>query len=106
MNQNLGALEEVILLIVLKERESYGAELVKLYISEVKKDITLPAVVMVLKRLEKKGFLSSKMGEPTSERGGRRKVLYRATKLGYSTIEELMVVKNSIWNAVPKLRQS
>lgn len=101
MNHTLGALEEVILLIVLRERESYGAELVKLYITQMDKEITLPAVVMVLKRLEKKGFLKSRIGEPTTERGGRRKVLYEATQSGFRIIEEIMKAKTDIWNMVP-----
>ncbi len=103
MNQSLGALEEIILLLVLREKESYGAELVKLYVNQMSKEITLPAVVMVLKRLEKKGFLKSRVGEPTAERGGRRKVMYEATKMGYRLVEEAMNAKNSIWDMVPKL---
>ena len=103
MNLSLGALEEVILLLVLREKESYGAELVKRYIEHMQKEITLPAVVMVLKRLEKKGMLRSKMGEPSPERGGRRKVIYEATESGYRTIEEAMKAKNQIWDMVPKL---
>jgi PadR family transcriptional regulator, regulatory protein PadR len=103
MNQTLGALEEVILLLVLREKESYGAELVKLYIAQLGKEITLPAVVMVLKRLEKKGLLKSRTGEPTADRGGRRKVLYEATDIGYRVVEETMSAKTQIWNMVPKL---
>ncbi len=102
MNLTLGALEEIILLLVLREKESYGAELVKLYIDQMNKEITLPAVVMVLKRLEKKGMLRSKMGEPSPERGGRRKVLYEATESGYRTAEEAMKAKTQIWKMVPK----
>ena len=102
MNVSLGALEELILLFVLRERESYGAALVKLYTEQMNKDITLPAVVMVLKRLEKKGLLKSRTGEPTAERGGRRKVLYEATEMGYRLAEETMKAKNDIWNMVPK----
>jgi len=102
MNQNLGALEEIVLLLVLKQRESYGAELVKLYLEQIKKEITLPAIVMVLKRLEKKRFLESRTGAPTSERGGRRKVLYKATESGYRVVEEVMKAKTQIWNMVPK----
>ncbi len=103
MNQSLGALEELILLLVLREKESYGAKLVKLYIEHFNKEITLPAVVMVLKRLEKKGMLKSRMGDPSKERGGRRKVLYEATQLGYRIIEEAMNAKTEIWSMVPKL---
>ncbi len=102
MNQSLGALEELILLLVLREKESYGAELVKLYIEHMNKEITLPAVVMVLKRLEKKGMLQSRMGEPSKERGGRRKVLYKATESGFHVVEEAMKAKTQIWEMVPK----
>ncbi len=103
MSLTLGALEEIILLLVLKQKESYGAELVRLYKDQLHKEITLPAVVVVLKRLEKKGFLKSYVGEPTEERGGRRKIMYEATKSGYQVIEEAMEAKNTIWQMVPKL---
>lgn len=106
MNHTLGALEEVIILLVLREKESYGAQLVKLYVEHMKKEITLPAVVMVLKRLEKKGMLKSRMGEPSAERGGRRKVLYEATELGYQTAEETIKAKTQIWDMVPKFTRS
>ena len=103
MNNSLGALEELILLLVLREQESYGAQLVKRYTEHMKKEITLPAVVMVLKRLEKKKMLESRTGEPSSERGGRRKVLYKATDLGYRTAEEAMKAKTQIWDMIPKM---
>jgi DNA-binding PadR family transcriptional regulator len=106
MGHTLGALEEIILLLILREKESYGAALVKLYIAQMKKEITLPAVVMVLKRLEKKGMLKSRTGEPSAARGGRRKVLYQATNLGHKTVEETMKAKTQIWNGVPKLSNS
>ena len=103
MNQSLGALEEIVLLLVLRERESYGAELVRLYVDAMSKEITLPAVVMVLKRLEKKGILESRMGKPSKKRGGRRKVLYSVTESGYRIAKESMEAKIQIWNLVPKL---
>lgn len=103
MNHTLGALEELILLLVLREKESYGAELVKLYMEELNKSITLPAVVVVLKRLEKKGMLQSKVSEPSQKRGGRRKVLYEATELGYRTAKDTMEAKLQIWNMIPKV---
>lgn len=103
MNQTLGALEEIVLLLVLREKETYGAELLKLYVDQMNKEITLPAIVMVLKRLEKKGMLKSKMGEPSQKRGGRRKVLYEVTDVGYRITRETMEAKIEIWNMIPKL---
>ena len=103
MNQTLGALEELILLLVLREKESYGAALVKLYEEHANKSITLPAVVMVLKRLEKKNMLKSYMGDPSAQRGGRRKVMYEATQLGYRSAEEAVKLKTQIWDMIPKM---
>lgn len=103
MNQTLGALEELILLLVLREKESYGAALVKLYEEHANKSITLPAVVMVLKRLEKKKMLKSYMGDPSAQRGGRRKVMYEATQLGYHSAEEAVKLKTQIWDMIPKM---
>ena len=101
MGHSLGALEEIILLLILREKESYGAELVKLYTNQMKKQITLPAVVMVLKRLEKKGLLNSEFGEATAMRGGKRKRFYRVTPYGKKALDEVMETRRKLWDAVP-----
>ena len=103
MNANLGALEELILLLVLKESKTYGAALVQIYVDHFNKEITLPAVVMVLKRLVKKGLLKSHMGEPSATRGGRRKKLYEPTQMGYQLAKDSMAAKNDVWKMVPKI---
>jgi PadR family transcriptional regulator PadR len=40
------------------------------------------AVFITLERLEAKGFVTSRFGDPTPTRGGRAKRLFRATALG------------------------
>ena len=40
------------------------------------------AVFITLERLETKGFVTSRFGDPTPTRGGRAKRLFRATALG------------------------
>lgn len=46
------------------------------------------AVYVTLERLESKGFLSSYLGEPTAERGGRAKRFYAVTKSGRAAVAE------------------
>ena len=72
---SLGTLEETILIIVLMKDESYGFEVAKAYIEHNKQSISLPAVHIVLKRLEKKGLVTSSFGEPTRERWQKKKIL-------------------------------
>lgn len=93
----MGTLEEIVLMILLQKEESHGVEIVQQYEKVLERSISLPAVHVVLKRMEKKGWVDSRFGEPTAERGGRRKRLYRATPAGYYAIKQLQEVKTSLW---------
>ena len=103
MSLQLGTLEELILIILLMKEETYGFEIAKEYKDRLDQSISLPAIHVVLKRLEKKGFVTSKMGEPTPERGGKGKRLYKATNKGYETARELQARRTQIWETIPKL---
>lgn len=99
---SLGSLEETILIIVLMKDESYGVEIAKVYEDHLKSTISLPAIHIVLKRLEKKGLVKSAFGEPTPERGGKRKKYYRGTPTGYRIARELQERRSTMWSLVPK----
>ena len=47
---------------------------------------SLPQIYLALDRLVEKGFAEARMGEPTAERGGRRKRLYTITGKGYRVL--------------------
>lgn len=101
MNLQLGVLEEIVLLILLGQENTYGVEVAKAYEEQFEQTISLPAIHVVLKRLEKKKLVKSEMGEPTAERGGRRKRLYRATQEGFKIAYELKEKRNNLWQAIP-----
>lgn len=46
------------------------------------------ALYTTLDRLEQKGYVSSSIGEPTAERGGRAKKYFRVENLGKSALRE------------------
>ncbi len=98
---SLGALEELIILVLLSHGKTYGVEVAREYESSFGASISLPAIHVVLKRLEKKGFVKSFFGEPTAERGGRRKRYYEATNLGYELARELQDNRAKIWKKIP-----
>lgn len=96
----VGALEEIVLMILLKYEECHGVQIAQHYEAILDKTISLPAIHVVLKRMEKKGWVDSKFGEPTAKRGGRRKRLYRATSSGYHAIEKLQEAKSKLWASI------
>ncbi|NVJ46317.1 MAG: PadR family transcriptional regulator [Cytophagia bacterium] len=107
MNQSLGNLEETVLLIVaVIPTEAYGYTVSEAYYEHIKSRISISAIHTVLKRLEKKGFIKSKMGGATAERGGRRKRIFEVTKLGLSTLQELQESRQKLWQMMPKLNFS
>ena len=101
---NLGSLEEMVLLVLLTIRdEAYGITILDAYIEYTGNRISLSAIHSVLRRLEKKGFITSEMGGSTNDRGGRRKRLYQVTKYGYKTVEAIQANRARIWQQIPKL---
>ena len=101
--ENLGNLEETVLLIVMILDEAYGVSVSNTYKEKTGNSISIPAIHTVLKRLEAKGMVKSKMGEATSERGGRRKRLYEATPYGYNVISHIKDNRIQLWSLIPKL---
>lgn len=89
-------------MIVLMQEESYGVEIAKVYEKHVGQTISIPAIHIVLKRLEKKGLVKSAFGEPTPERGGKRKKYYQGTPAGFRIAGDLQERRSGMWSLVQK----
>jgi PadR family transcriptional regulator PadR len=79
----LGSLEHIILLALMRVDGSTHGMIVRREIEErTGRNISIGAVYATLERLEAKGYVSSLTGEPTPERGGRAKRLFRVEAAG------------------------
>ena len=97
---SLGEFEEVVLLTVAVlelERQAYGVAITHEIIEETGRSVRLNQIHAALQRLEDKGMVKSEMGEPTAERGGRRKRLFTVTAYGRRTLQEIQEVRVSLW---------
>ncbi len=103
MNRNyLGEFEELILLAVaVLDGQAYGFALLHELTEKSGRQVRLNQVHSALQRLEEKGMVKSAFGEPTSERGGKRKRLFTITTLGQRTLHEIQEVRASFWNRLP-----
>lgn len=98
----LGDFEETILLLVgILEAEAYAFKIAEEFESQTKRAVSIGAVHSTLNRLSEKGFLTSKMGEATAERGGRRKRIYSITAEGARALSDSRDFKLSLWNQYP-----
>lgn len=76
--KTLGEFEQLVLfaLLHLRDGEAYGVSVRRAIEERTGRSVTSGAVYTALNRLEQHGLVSSRVGEPTAERGGRRKRLF------------------------------
>lgn len=104
MQQSLGEFEELVLLTVAAQHdEAYGVSILESLEKEQDKKLNISAVHVALKRMEDKGFVKSRFGGITEDRGGRRKKFYVITALGKRMLDEQYALRNSIYKRIPKI---
>ena len=93
----LGDFEKMVLLAILQlGGESYGAPILEEIEHRTGQTPSSGSLYVALRRLERRGVLSSSFGEPTPERGGRAKRFFRLEP------EALRLLRRSqeIWNSM------
>lgn len=98
----LGEFEEIVLLLVAgMNGEAYGVGLTHKINEETDRSVRLNQVHGALHRLQEKGMVASRLGDPTPERGGRRKLLFTVTAYGYRTLQDIKDMRTQLWSTVP-----
>jgi DNA-binding PadR family transcriptional regulator len=79
----LGEFEQLVLISLFRlGPEAYGALIRRDIETRAGRDLSISAVYVTLDRLEAKGFVRSHVGEPTPQRGGRRRKHYALLPAG------------------------
>lgn len=85
----LGGLDEYVLLAVRQlDDNAYGVPIRQAVDQAIGRETSVGAIYASLERLEQQGFISSRMGEATPERGGRAKRYYRIEGAGEIALDE------------------
>jgi DNA-binding PadR family transcriptional regulator len=83
--------ELVVLLAVLGLRdEAYPVSIRDAIERQTHRKVSRAAVFITLERLERKGFVRSRFGDPTPVRGGRAKRFFRATPGGIAAAKDAL----------------
>lgn len=101
---SLGEFEELVLLLVAAlHDEAYGVAILEKLEEKLKRKVNISAVHVALKRIEDKGFVKSRFGGITEDRGGRRKKFYVITALGKRMLDRQYELRTSIYKQIPKI---
>jgi PadR family transcriptional regulator, regulatory protein PadR len=85
----LGQLELMVLLAVMRPAQNaYGVLISRDIAAKSGREVALASVYAALERLERKGLLTSSLGEPTAERGGKARTYFKATSAGIQEARE------------------
>jgi PadR family transcriptional regulator PadR len=100
----LGEMELMVLLAVVRlGDEAYGVPISKELLILAGREVALGSIYAALDRLGQKGFVSSSLGDPTPERGGRAKRYFRVTPTGVRAVKMTRAALTNLWSGIPLL---
>jgi PadR family transcriptional regulator PadR len=99
---SLGEFEQLVLLALVRLGEdAYGVSIHNEIVRRARRDVTVAAVYKTLERLEDKGLAASRIGEPTPERGGRRKKHFRIQPAGRRALAHALASLRRMTDGLP-----
>jgi PadR family transcriptional regulator PadR len=104
--QLLTDFELMILLAVLRVgEEAYGVRIAEEIERTGGRTALMGAVYAALDRVERNGLVSSSIGDPTPERGGRAKRFFRVTPRGLRAVKQTQDALVALWTDLPQLKE-
>jgi PadR family transcriptional regulator PadR len=100
----LGTFELTVLLVLIRLGENaYGLPIAREIAVKGGREVSLGSIYATLDRLEAKGLVCSKLGEPTPERGGRAKKYFSVTAKGVREVRETQRLLKQLWQGLRQL---
>jgi PadR family transcriptional regulator, regulatory protein PadR len=102
----LGEFELMVMLVLIRlGDDAYGVPISKELELHTGRDVAFGSVYAALDRLQGKGYISSVLGDPTPERGGRAKRFFSATPTGLRAVRETQRILVRLWQRLPQLTE-
>jgi PadR family transcriptional regulator len=100
--ESLGHFELLVLLALIRHgEEAYGVPIAHAIEESTGKSVILASVYNTLERLEEKRLVSSTIGKPTRERGGRAKRYFAITSAGRREVISAKKALTTLWRGIP-----
>ena len=100
----MGEMELMVLLTVVRlGDDAYGVPISDELLHLAGREVALGSIYAALGRLERKGLVTSLLGDPTPERGGRAKRYFRVTPAGVRALRMTRTALMNLWSGVSLL---
>lgn len=100
-HQVLGEFEHIVLLAIVRlQGDVYGVPIVAEIERRTGRSVARAAVYVTLRRMEKKGLISSRMSEPMPERGGKPRRCVTVESAGLEMLRESRRVIDQMWRGL------
>jgi DNA-binding PadR family transcriptional regulator len=87
----LGEFEHIVMLALLRlSNQAYGVSVRQEIEKRTGREVSIGAIYATLDRLEAKGYVNSHLGDPTPERGGRKKRFFRVSAKGVGAVNRTL----------------
>lgn len=97
----LGELEQIVLLAVLRVgEEAYAIPILEQIEAQTGRKVARGALYTALERLEGKGCLRSRVGEPLPERGGRARRYFTVTPAAVRALRQSKQALTRLWRGL------
>ncbi len=97
----LGELEQIVLLAVMRLGErAYAVPILEQIEEQAGRRVARGALYTALDRLEAKGCLRSRLGEPLAERGGRARRYFTVTPMAVRALKESRLALMRLWDGI------
>lgn len=108
MGDHLGDFEQLVMLAVMRlDADAYGTSIRDELKARAEREVSPGAIFTTLERLESRGLVTSRYGEPTPERGGRSKRYYKLSAEGRRALaRSLRAVRRLMQGLEPTLERS
>ena len=107
-SDTLGEFEQVILLAIVQLGEgAYGTAIRREIEARGGREVAVGALYTALERLERKGYVTSSMSEPTAQRGGRSRRQFAVAPAGAAALTRSRELLAKMWQGIgPTLRRT
>ena len=100
----LGGFELLVLLAVIRLEDAYGVPIADAIEASSGRKVSVGSLYLTLQRLEAHGFVLSRVGDSSPERGGRAKTHFRITGKGLRAVRNAQRTLVKLWTGVPRLQ--
>jgi PadR family transcriptional regulator PadR len=97
----LGEFEQLVLLAIVRlSTDAYGSTIRREIEQRTGRSIAIGALYTALDRLERKGYVSSRLSDPTPQRGGRAKRFFYLRPAGAAALERSRDALTRMWAGI------